>query len=40
VGVPARDALQQMRIDHLHVRHPANGGAPEFASAIKSIDYK
>ncbi len=37
VGRKCEESLEKLGIEHIQVRHPANGGAPKFRSQVKKL---
>ncbi|MDZ7719791.1 MAG: hypothetical protein U5K72_13325 [Balneolaceae bacterium] len=37
VGRKCEFSLSQLGVDHIPVRHPANGGAPKFRRQVKNL---
>jgi hypothetical protein len=37
VGRKCEESLKRLGIEHIHVRHPANGGAPRFRRQVKQL---
>lgn len=40
VGRKCEESLKRLGVEHVQVRHPANGGAPKFRSQIRDLVYE